>query len=59
MNLERFLEGSIDCKQDGNVNQYDFFETVFYTLENVTRIYEFDKQQEERWEARWTSRVDS
>lgn len=43
MNLQRFLEGSIDCKQDGNVNQYDFFETVFYTLENVTRIYEFDK----------------
>lgn len=46
MNLERFLERSIDCKQDGNVNQYDFFETVFYTLVNVTRIYEFDKNND-------------
>lgn len=39
MNLERFLEGSIDCKQDGNVNQYDFFEILFSTPSKTSHAF--------------------
>lgn len=38
MNLERFLEGSIDCKQDGNVNQYDFLK-LFSTPSKTSHAF--------------------